>query len=51
MNDQPGTSLYSNLTSKESEGEIGILDPMSRMKALTEYGNTVDIDITIPPRR
>ncbi|XP_067011147.1 STAM-binding protein-like A [Anabrus simplex] len=29
----------------------GILEPTARLRALTEYGNTVEIDNAIPPRR
>lgn len=29
----------------------GIIDPQGRLKALSDYGNTVEIDHSVPPRR
>lgn len=28
-----------------------VLDPESRLKLVTKYGNTVDVDSNVPPRR
>ncbi|KAF6208174.1 hypothetical protein GE061_016625 [Apolygus lucorum] len=33
----------------ESSGKV--LDPETRLKVITSYGNIVDIDANIPPRR
>lgn len=35
----------------QSSSDLGVMEPHSRLKALSDYGNAVDIDYNIPPRR
>lgn len=44
------TSFGGSLPDKGQLG-MGIIDPNRRLKNLSDYGNSVDIDYNIPPRR
>lgn len=39
------------LYDKQSSCDLEITDPNGRLKALSDYGNSVEIDSNIPPRR
>ncbi|KAK7869958.1 hypothetical protein R5R35_013732 [Gryllus longicercus] len=36
---------------QSNPSDFGIMDPHGRLKALSDYGNTVEIDHSVPPRR
>jgi hypothetical protein len=36
---------------KQSSSDFSVTDPEGRLKVLAEYGNSVEIDNNIPPRR
>jgi hypothetical protein len=40
-----------NLYDKQSSSEFSVTDPNGRLKALSDCGNSVEIDNNIPPRR
>lgn len=39
------------LYDKQSSPDMGITDPNGRLKMLSDFGNSIDIDSNIPPRR
>lgn len=39
------------LYDKQSSSDLGIIDPNGRIKVLADYGNSIEIDSNIPPRR
>ena len=36
---------------KQSSSDFSVTDPEGRLKVLADYGNSVEIDNNIPPRR
>lgn len=39
------------LYDKQSSSDFRIIDPNGRLKVLSDFGNSIEIDSNIPPRR